>query len=736
MTPEQYERLRAVYYNALGLPEEQRAAYVEANTPDDEQARAQLMGLLQSRQSEPVAAATVVTATSTPTPVASAPPPLPANLEAPTKTHQGPAATIESRVGIYKLLRELGRGGMGTVYLAVRSDDVFSKVVALKVISMSAAQGDFIERFKQERQILAGLDHVHIARILDGGNTEDGRPFYVMEYVDGLPIDAWCERAAAGVTQRVQLMIQVCDAVDYLHNQAIVHRDLKPSNIMVTNEGHVKLLDFGIAKVQTVSGMVAGHGDAQPTMMMTPGYASPEQIEGRTVTKSADIYALGVIFYKLLAGRAPFTTDDGNPDLAAQLSGQAPPAPSRTAAVTTQRTTENPAEFRRRVSGDLDRVVLMALERDPAQRYQTVAQFGDDLRRFLDGRPVMARKAGGFYRFRKFVGRNKLVVSLAAMLAVVTCVGAWIAVRSQLEKTRVEAREEALERMVALLNTRVDQWNQNADPAAQKQEMADVQSASQVLAAEIPSVLASSKADPARVQHVIEGVQKFLDRADQRSQGQTTVRKEIARVYRQVGDMQSSAKTPQIANKHAAVGTYQHAAAVAASVLPADQAWAAQQLAQLDTRLASLGSSVDPGAVLPHQDAPVVLSDAAPIVLKPRGQAPVEKPPPPITPPPAPPQTAPQQPAVDTARLDEVTQQLSLSEAHAAKAHQNYEALRQRLASSGQTVNAQTTASLARVDMFLRGAHAALAKQDLDGADDQRRKADYELQKVVQAVGD
>jgi serine/threonine protein kinase len=713
MTPEQFERLRAIFYQALSLPEGDRAAYIEAQTPGQEGVRAEMMALLKAQDPGQVSAPL-------------APPPLSA---APTETRPPGPAQAETRVGIYKVLRELGRGGMGTVYLAVRSDDVFSKVVALKVISLSAAQGDFVERFKQERQILAGLDHVHIARILDGGNTEDGRPYYVMEYVDGLPIDGYCDRAGAGVTARVQVFIQVCDAVDYLHSQAIVHRDLKPSNIMVTADGQVKLLDFGIAKVQTVGGLVAGHGDGQPTMMMTPGYASPEQIEGRTVTKSADIYALGVILYKLLTGTAPFANRDGSPNLAAQLSGQTPPPPSRNSTITEKRTTGNPAEIRRRVGGDLDRVVLMALERDPAQRYETVRQFGEDLRRFLDGRPVMARHAGPLYRLSKFVGRNKIVVTLAALLAVVSCAGAWIAIQSRIQKARVEAREEALERFVNLLNTRVDHWNENADANGQNREIADVQSASQVLATEIPGVLASPAADPARVKNVIVGVHHFLERADQKSQGEAPVRKKIAVVYRQVGDLEATARTPRVSDKRDAVTEYKEAAAVAASVRPADQSWANDQLAQLDGRLGTLGSRVDTNLLTPEQATPLEQpAAAAPARTARHSAAPTALPP--IAPPPAPPQ-----PTVDAARLADIMQQLTITEAHAAQAHKNLEALRKRLAGDGQTVNQTTTASMARADSFLHGARAALGRQDLDAADDQRQKAEYEVQKVFRDVG-
>jgi len=713
VSSEQYERLRAIYYAALELPPSERTAYVEAATPGEESVRAEMMALLNVQTS----------------PATDPPPP-------PQAAAPAPAAATEPRLGIYKLLKELGRGGMGTVYLAVRSDDVFSKVVALKVISVSTAEGDFVDRFKQERQILAGLDHPNIARILDGGNTEDGRPWYVMEYVDGSPIDAYCDRMGAGVTARLQLLIQVCDAVDYLHNQAIVHRDLKPSNIMVTTDGRVKLLDFGIAKVQTVSGLVPGAVGGQPTMVMTPGFAAPEQIEGCNVTKSADIYALGVILYKLLTGTVPFTNADGTPNLAAQLSGQQPTPPSRS--VTQKRTTENPAEFRRRVGGDLDRVVLMALERDPAQRYETVRLLGDDLRRFLDGRPVLARKAGGFYRLRKLVGRNKAVVALAALLAVVSCAGAWIFIQSRIEKARVEAREESLERFVAMLNSRVDHWDASAGAEGQSRESADLRSASLVMTTEIPRVLASPAADPERVKRVVQGVHRFLDRADEKSPGQTRVRKQIVQVYRQVGDLESTVRSARLSDKRDAIVVYQRAAAVAASVRPADEAWANRQLAQLDRRLSALGSHVD-AALLPNplEPAPPPPAETAPPAASTDRPQPAPSPAPAATtPPPAPAPAPAAPPAVDSARLANLNQQLSLAEAHAARAHRNLEDLRQRLAADGQRVNAGTTDAMTSADSFLREARTDLSNNNPEAAEDEIRKATYELGKVFREVGE
>ncbi|MBT8398997.1 MAG: serine/threonine protein kinase, partial [Rhodothermia bacterium] len=296
-------------------------------------------------------------------------------------------------IGAYRILRTLGQGGMGTVYLAVRDDGQFSNRVALKVLKEGVHFEELERRFRTERQILATLQTDCISRILDGGVTEDGRPYFAMEYVEGRPINEYCAQVRASIDQRVLLLSRVADAVQIAHAGLVVHRDLKPSNILVTEEGTVKLLDFGVAK------MIAGDETGQDTSLtqtgarwMTPEYAAPEQILAARITTATDIYQLGVVAYELLSGQKPFS-GDGQSTFSLQKSICEADAlkPSDAAAKTRPTDSLLPAERSRALRGDLDAIILKAIRKEPSERYASAEAFADDLRRYIGSRPVRAR---------------------------------------------------------------------------------------------------------------------------------------------------------------------------------------------------------------------------------------------------------------------------------------------------------------------------------------------------------
>ena len=362
------------------------------------------------------------------------------------------------RFGTYKVLRELGRGGMGAVYLAERADDQFEKHVAIKIIKRGMDTDVVIRHFQTERQILASLEHPNIARLLDANTTENGLPYFVMECVDGVPIDIFCNRSSLSLTERLRLFREVCAAVSYAHRHLVVHRDLKPSNILVTSDGVPKLLDFGIAKILQPSGDTPM--TATGFRLMTPEYSSPEQARGLPVTTVSDVYSLGVVLYELLTGQSPYRFKSRSPDdiLRAITSADAPrpstvPEKLETGKATGHSDTDNsiipPNEnlfksMRRELRGDLDNVVLKAISKEPGRRYQSVEQLSEDIRRHLDGLPVYARKDTVAYRVSKFVGRNRTAVAIAVLLVLSLMVGifatVWQARKARIAQQRAERR--------------------------------------------------------------------------------------------------------------------------------------------------------------------------------------------------------------------------------------------------------------------------------------------------------
>ncbi|HEV8580451.1 MAG TPA: serine/threonine-protein kinase [Thermoanaerobaculia bacterium] len=323
-----------------------------------------------------------------------------------------PESAVGRRIGPYAIERKLGEGGMSTVYVAARADEEYRQQVAIKVFGYGADRRDLVERFRAERQILALLDHPNIARLLDGGTTSDGLPYLVMEYIDGVPIDRYCDERLLSIEKRIELFRQVCSAVQYAHQNLVVHRDIKPSNILVTADGVPHLLDFGIAKLLEGSSLTrAAAATVTGQRLMTPHYASPEQVEGKPVTTATDVYSLGVLLYVLLAGRLPYRlAGDRLGEVEQAVLEQQPERPSVTA---------GRQKLARQLAGDLDNIVLTALRKEPTRRYASVELLAEDLRRHRTGLPVLARPSTVGYRVSKFVGRHRLGVGVAALLALV-----------------------------------------------------------------------------------------------------------------------------------------------------------------------------------------------------------------------------------------------------------------------------------------------------------------------------
>ncbi len=346
-----------------------------------------------------------------------------------------PAEPLEpgSRVARYTVLEQLGRGGMATVYLAERADGAFRQQVALKVLRRGVDTEEVVRRFLAERQILSGLTHPNIARLLDGGATDDGRPFLVVERVEGEEITAWADHRGATVRERLALFLQVAGAVQLAHAHLVIHRDIKPSNVLVDGDGQVKLLDFGIAKLLSAEGdaMLTRTGTALP---LTPEYASPEQLLGEPVTTASDVFQLGALLYLLLTGRSPFTRSGPTPTPAWIDDDIVPPGS---------------VARHGRIAADLDLVVLKALRREPERRYASVEAFAEDVRRYLDGRPILARPDSVRYRAGKFVRRHPAgVASVAVALGLITTFAGVLVVQAERlsaerDRVRLEAAKTA-----------------------------------------------------------------------------------------------------------------------------------------------------------------------------------------------------------------------------------------------------------------------------------------------------
>jgi serine/threonine protein kinase len=412
MTPERFRQIRNLFEAVVERRPETRGTFLAEACEGDANLKGEVERLLAARQCDTDL------------------------LAGPAVPQEDPQRLEGRRVGPYEILREIGQGGMGTVYLAVRADHAFRKQVALKIVRPEAGSQEVLRRFQQEREILATLDHPNIARLLDGGSTEHGLPYFVMEYVAGQPIDIYCDRHKLNVAARLELFRTVCAAVAYAHRTGIVHRDLKPGNILVTADGTAKLLDFGIAKVLRATEGETVYITRSGLHLMTPEYASPEQVRGEVITALSDVYSLGTILYELLTGHQPYRMRSRvfhevvrviceepptRPSTAVGLPGDVEGPDRKPITVTPEIVGRlrdaSPAELRRQLAGDLDKILLKSLSKEPLARYRSAEQLSDDIERHLTQQPVLAQGDTWAYRIGKFLQRYRVLVLVALTLA-------------------------------------------------------------------------------------------------------------------------------------------------------------------------------------------------------------------------------------------------------------------------------------------------------------------------------
>jgi len=552
VTPERYSQVKSLFQLVLDQPPQQRAEFLERACGADRQLYNQVRDLLKSDStSESFLEKPAITPIS--------------------KVLADAAADMQdsmpARIGPYATHKLLGSGGMGAVYLASRADQSYNKQVAIKVIHKGMDSDRILQRFRRERQIVASLDHPNIARLLDGGATDDARPYIVMEYVEGQPIDTWCDQKRVNTRQRLELFLQICDAIHYAHQNLIIHRDIKPGNILVRSDGTAKLLDFGIAKLMTPDSSTAPSEKTATSMrLMTPQYASPEQLKGDAVTTATDVYLLGVVLYELLTGHRPYDTKDNATLEAVNAYSQGEPQkPSQAIYRITERTLPNgqkrvvknaltvaagrgsmPAVLQKSLEGDLDAILLRALRRVPAERYQSAAQFAQDIRNYLQNLPVSAQPDTPAYRVRLFLRRNtRLAITATAavsLLLLITVFAVWQASRARAERLRADARFSEVRKMSNAL-------------------LFDVQDA----LAPLPGTT------PAR-RVLVNKALEYLGNLSKESSSDQTLQRELAAGYLRLGHLQGNPNFPNLGDTAGALASYRRALAMLEPLHQADPA--------------------------------------------------------------------------------------------------------------------------------------------------------------------
>lgn len=538
MSPEKWQQIKAIFNEAVEFaPDEWEFILSSQNGADPEilaEVRKLLAGENQNKFENPVA-----------------------DISHLWQEEESAESFSGRRIGSYRIKREIGRGGMGIVFEAEREGTDFSQTVALKLLKRGMDSEAMLRRFRHERQILASLEHPHIARLLDGGISAEDTPFFAMEYVYGKPLDVYCREKNLSVSERLRLFLQVCSAVSFAHSRLVVHRDLKPTNIFVTADGSVKLLDFGIAKIlspeneyktQTVTSLG----------MMTPAYASPEQIKGEIVSTASDIYSLGLILFELLTGAAAYEFPNKRPDDIAKIICEIePPRPSSVLSSRLQvpsskwkddsfenddketnnsgKTTNSKSKTQnlKSLRGDLDNIILKALRKEPARRYASVEQFANDIKKHLDGLPVIARADTLSYRCSKFVSRN-IVPVVAGILIFLTLLGG-------IATTSWQARRAEQQR--ALAEKRFNQVRELANNVVFKyhDEIKDLQGATHVR------------------QVLVEDALKYLDNLQEDAMSDNDLKRDLALAYVRVGNVQGGAYQANLGDSKGAAESYEKA---------------------------------------------------------------------------------------------------------------------------------------------------------------------------------
>ncbi len=498
-------RIESIFNQALAVAGTERRAFVQTLCGENAAMMAEVLSLLSASEAEELATASI--------------------------QRQPPSIGIQ-RIGPYAIDRLIGRGGMGAVYLAHRADGQFEQQLAIKVIDLPLAGEHFRERFRQERQILAGLHHPLIARLLDGGVSDEGELYLAMEYVDGTSIHRYCEDHRLAVPQRLALFHRVCEAVQFAHQNLVVHRDLKPDNILIAKDGAPRLLDFGTAKLLSPSHDAAGaESTRQGYHSFTPQYASPEQVLGNPVTTASDTYSLGVLLYLLLSGTLPYDLKEFTTAEMVRVICQEPPR---------RPTALDP---NRKLDADLEAVLLKALRKEPRERYLTADQFASDVQAYLDGLPVKARRGTVRYRAGKFIRRNRVPLAAAVLLAATLLAGIggvlWQAGVANAERRRAEARSADLRQLSNSLLSEMDE--------AIKQ---------------LPG--------STEVQHLLVArVLEHLDRLAKDAQGDRSTQLDLIDAYTRLGNLQGNAYEQNLGNRPAALATLDKAIRLAQPLVAA-----------------------------------------------------------------------------------------------------------------------------------------------------------------------